>query len=166
MPTCSAWHKEGAVQICPACLPCAQGPCQSASFLASLRRARANPLSFGILVQGTCTPALRVFIARGPCLTSCERLRLGNFHHGGGNRLRRPAIVVSGVPKKRSQPETVGNFHHGHASSLRRPSIFANAGAQSLRLSSFFSMGISWACKPRETSCHFRERLAQKLLRA
>ena len=38
---------------------------------------------------------------------------VGKLHHGGANRLRRPAIFASGVHKKCSKPETVGNFYLG-----------------------------------------------------
>ena len=64
--------------------------------------------------------------------------------------------------QKVQELETVCNFHHGCASRLRRPSIFVTAGAQSLTLSAISSL----PCTPRETSRHFRERRAQKVLRA
>ena len=35
---------------------------------------------------------------------------VGNCHPGGAQSLRRPAILVNGVHKKRSVPEAVGNY--------------------------------------------------------
>ena len=79
---------------------------------------------------------------------------VGNFHHGGAQSLRRPAIFVSAGarclrlsaifimacaepetsrdfrPRGRTEPEAVGNFqhwaYHGHASRLKRPAIFGS----------------------------------------
>ena len=64
------------------------------------------------------------------------------LRHGGAERLRRSAIFISGMHKMCRQPETVVNFQHGGAKSLRRPGIFVRGGAQSLRLSAIFSMGL------------------------
>ena len=58
-----------------------------------------------------------------------QSLRLSAIHHFHANRVRRPAIFGSGVPKKRNELETVGDFHHGRASRLRRPAIFVTAAA-------------------------------------
>ena len=51
---------------------------------------------------------------------------VGNFHHGGAQRLRRPPTFVNGMPKKWPEPETVGNFIMGVEKSLRRPTIFVS----------------------------------------
>ena len=76
------------------------------------------------------------------------------FYDGGAQRLRRAPIFVKGG---RTEPETVSNFHHGAAQSLRRPTIFVKGGAQSLRLSAIFIMGVPRA---------FGEWRAQKMPKA
>ena len=87
-------------------------------------------------------PAIFVSGVRKKCK---EPETVGKLHHFHANRVRRPAIFGSGVPEKCSEPEAVGDFHHGHANSLRRPAIFVGAGAQSLRLSAVFIMGMQTA---------------------
>ena len=84
---------------------------------------------------------------------------VGNFHHGGAQSLRCPAILVNGMHKKRAGPEAVGNFHHGAAQSLRRPAIFLrgctapetvgklhHGGAESLRRPKNFVNGMHKKC--------------------
>ena len=90
---------------------------------------------------------------------SAQSLRLSAIYDGGANSLRRPTNFVK---RGRAEPETVDNFHHGAAQSLRRPTNFVKGGAQSLRLSAIFTMGVH---KP-ETSPNFCEWKCTKMLRA
>ena len=83
--------------------------------------AGAENLRLSAISAWACKPpeTPRAFRERG-CR---EPETVGSFHHGGANRLRRPAIFVSGVDKKRRQPETVVGIHHVAANRLRRRGV-------------------------------------------
>ena len=83
------------------------------------------------------------------CTKNDQSLRLSAiFSTGGAKSLKRPAMLVSGVHKKCSEPEAVGNFHHGGAKSLRRPAIFVS-GVRKMRTQpetvGKFAMGVQKA---------------------
>ena len=57
-------------------------------------------------------------------------------------------MLVSAVHKKCSEPETVGNFHMGVHRALEAPQfccVECTNGAQSLKLSAIFTMGMQAA---------------------
>ena len=58
---------------------------------------------------------LRLYVgASSPPAAACLTIRrCPQFHHGGTVSLRRSAVFVSGVLKKRTEPEALGNFMTG-----------------------------------------------------